>query len=242
LGLPQHANPARRIEDRGLPLRVGDQRDGRPDEHAGHEQQAALLEVERLLELLLDPQHAVGPRDGGIHVGEQALGAAVGDLARTVQDVALEDRAQARPVRRQRAAPIRAQQLDQRADRRGRVVEERLEHRRQLSAAIGAMDLRADLVGRGRLHARELVLELRERARGRRREEVRRVDADRVERAQRREVEVGGRPPGLDRPRQVQRLAARVLEHSTAVAQLRQRRDREAHARERARTEPHREH
>ena len=112
-----------------------------PGERAGDEEQAAIAEVDVLLHAaLVDAQHAVGPADCRVDVGEEALGAAVGHLARAIKDVALEQRAQARPMRGQRALPVDAQQRDDLGQARGRVRDEGLEDGRQRGlAAIAAL-------------------------------------------------------------------------------------------------------
>ena len=70
--------------------------------------------------------------------------AAVGHLARAVEHVALEQRAQPRPVRRHRAVPVDAQELDDRGQAGGRVGDEGLEDGRQRRlAAVAALDLGA---------------------------------------------------------------------------------------------------
>ena len=200
---PTASDAAGGIDDRRLPLRVGDHPHRRPHERAGHEQQPALLEVERLLRALVDAQHAVGEAHGGVDVGEQPLGAAVGHLARAVEDVALQHartrgqwaasarssrRAAGPPGRpdRPRTAPARtaASGPGRRAGSRratgGRVA---------ATAAISSSNSASGLDGRGL-------------------EEVRGVGVAGLQRAQDARGRPRGPPARLDRPRQMQRLPA----------------------------------
>ena len=240
--VPQRRDPAGGIDDRRLPGRVDDRDHARPDEHARHEEQAAVAEVERRLGALADAQLAAGPCDRRVHVGEQAAGAAVGQRARAVEHVALEERPDPRPGRGERDVPVGPHQVGEAGHGALGARHERLERGRHRPPAIGARDLGRDLLGRDGEHRGQLVLELDQRAGGRGAREVGRVDVAGHERPQRREVEAGHRPPGRGHPRQMDRPAAGVVQRVDAAHRLGQRRHREAHVRERLGAEAHDDH
>ena len=226
--LPQRRDAARRVDDERLPRRLD--RGGRPGpgERARDEQQPAPREVEVAVERHVDEERVVGEAQLGVDVGEQPLRAAVGEPARAVQDVALEQRADPRPVRGEGARPVRADEVGERGDRCRRIVVERLQYGRQRRRRVHAPHLGAHLVGGRREHLRELGLEVAERAARRRVDEVRRVGAGALERAQHADVEVRDPLAGRDDPGQVERLRLGVVERPHAVVELHQRRDREA--------------
>ena len=108
---------------------------------------------------------------------------------RPVQHVALEQRADPRPVRRERARPVRAEELGERATAAGESSLERLQDGRQRSGARRGAPRRGPDPRAWRA-SRRAGLEVAERAARRRVEEVGRVGAGALERPQGADVEV----------------------------------------------------
>ena len=159
-----------------------------------------------------------------------------------VQDVAVEQRADPRPVRGEGARPVRAEEPGKGGDRGRRIVVERLQERRQRRRRVDAAHLGAHLVGRRGEHLGQLVLEVAERAARGRVDEVGRVGAGALERAQHADVEVRDALARRGDPGQVERLRLGVVERADAVVELHQRRDREANVRDVLRPEAEADH
>jgi hypothetical protein len=106
----------------------------------------------------VDEERVVGEAQLGVDVGEQPLRASVGQLPRPVEHVALEQRADPRPVRRERPPPVRADEAGERDDRSAGIVGERLQDGRQRLGRVHPQHLGPDPLRRRREHLGELRL------------------------------------------------------------------------------------
>ena len=229
-GRPQRPDPAGRVDERGLPRLVGHGEDPWPREGRGHEQQAAAAQVDLLVGAAVDLQDAVAPAHVGMQVLEDLDRPARGQAPGAMHDVGLERGAQVRPPRRDRALEVAGHDARELAQARRRVLEERAQHGRRRSPVQQPAQLAQDGLGRRRADALELALEVGQRRRGWRREEVGDVAPAMSERVEQRVVEALQPGAGGPGPREVQRVRRGIAQDVGAPLEVEERRDREAGA------------
>src|SRR5436190_7484338 len=110
-------------------------------------------------ELLLDMEGRVVPRDRWVEVREERCGPALGEAARAVGDVGLEQRPDPRPVRLDGDRPVALELAREASQRTLRRRQEGLEHGRRALAAEHEAEVVADLSRWGPPHILDLILE-----------------------------------------------------------------------------------
>jgi hypothetical protein len=167
-----------------------------------------------------------------MQVLEHLDGAARGEAAGAMHDVGLERGADRRPPGRQRALEVRAHDAGEFGQARLGIVEQGACHRGNGLALEAPPDLGGDAVVRRGAHARQLVVEVGQRRRRWRRDEVRHVAGARSAGQQVEELVVGPAQALARRahPRQVQGARGRVAQGVHAPDQVEERRDRKARA------------
>jgi hypothetical protein len=194
--------------------------------------------IDRAVVGAVDDQRAVAPARLLVQVGERGERPARRELPGAERDVGLERRAERRPERLDRAAPVGRHHLGELRHPALGVVEEPAGRPRRWRVLVRPGEVAGDGLGGRRPHARELGREARPRPLRRRVDEVgaeaRPVRHDRLEQ---REVEPA-QPLARDLdPRRVHRVPRRVAQDVQARRDLEQRRDREPHAPEVLRAE-----
>ena len=219
--------PRWRIDQRGVPRRVGPWPDARPGEDARHEQQASTCELHicGCLRRRVHAQGAAIPPDGRVQAGERCLRAHRHERSGARGDLGLEHGRDPFPPRGQRSVPECPHLLDHLPERAVRVVQERLGGRWD-PAGVGARDLGGDLVGRCGANTVEFLGDFSTR-RARRRSDEHRPEGcfDRGRDIQEREVQPLRAWPCPRRPGTVDGVPGRVAQHVHGANQLHERCD-----------------
>ena len=229
---PQRGDAARRVDDRRKPGRVDDGRDVRLEVRARHQDEPALVELDRAAFPVGALDASPRPADLRVELVDRAAEAVPGHRARASLDVAVDERADPHPERRHERAPGFVDARGEQVSRGFRIGQQGVEQAPVapvLDGFAAALELLRHLPRRRRADLRELVAESRLRRQRRRRQEVRHEAVAGLDGEQRFQVETGDAVADEPLPHLMVSAGSLVRERPDGGVRLPDRRAGEAH-------------